>query len=431
MVLYAFPGFLSADSADQLDQARRWDLGDWHPPVMGAIWWFCECFIAGPLGMLLLQVTGFVIGTYFVLRTQLSRNAAAFTVLAIGWFPPNLAVMGVIWKDSQMAAFALLGIACLLTTSRRLKLAGLFCFLIASAMRHNAAALTLLPLVLLWSAPLVPGARGRSLLDFARGAGAWLGVTATAFLLSSALARNQEHPWVTSIALTDVVGTIALAPELTDDQLRELLQGATLEPTENIQAAMAASDFDRGWLYYIGAEPPLALPRTAAERDAVRRAWGRLVRSHPSAYLRHRWRMFKQVMRIGEEPAVPRLTMTFNYQAAPELAARLRHEATRSRVQQAWFRLVRRTPGVAFQPMVYMAIALLLLPMAYRHRIALAVLCSGIAYQLPLFFVAPSADYRYSHWLIVTTVISAVLVFENRRRGDSGDVRRTCDREVF
>ena len=36
MILYGYPGLMSADSADQLYEARSWDFGDWHPPLKPA-----------------------------------------------------------------------------------------------------------------------------------------------------------------------------------------------------------------------------------------------------------------------------------------------------------------------------------------------------------------------------------------------------------
>jgi ABC-type uncharacterized transport system permease subunit len=41
----------------------------------------------------------------------------------------------------------------------------------------------------------------------------------------------------------------------------------------------------------------------------------------------------------------------------------------------------------------------------------------GLLYELALFFIAPSADYRYSHWLVLSTwVLLAALVSELRAR---------------
>jgi hypothetical protein len=66
---------------------------------------------------------------------------------------------------------------------------------------------------------------------------------------------------------------------------------------------------------------------------------------------------------------------------------------------------------------VYFWVALLLIPFARRNRAALVVLTSGLLYELGLFVVAPAIDYRYSHWLVVTTVIGVVILIASRARG--------------
>ena len=45
-----------------------------------------------------------------------------------------------------------------------------------------------------------------------------------------------------------------------------------------------------------------------------------------------------------------------------------------------------------------------------------AILLSGLLYELSLFFAAPSADARYSEWLVATTLIAVVLLVARRAR---------------
>ena len=68
--------------------------------------------------------------------------------------------------------------------------------------------------------------------------------------------------------------------------------------------------------------------------------------------------------------------------------------------------------GVLFRPYVYLAIALILLPLALRRRerAAVVLLASGIAYELALFVVTSDAEYRYSHWMIVATLLAVVVL---------------------
>ncbi len=69
---------------------------------------------------------------------------------------------------------------------------------------------------------------------------------------------------------------------------------------------------------------------------------------------------------------------------------------------------------LVFRPYLYFAIAALLLPLAWRQRDAFALLASGLIYELTLLPFAPSAEYRYSHWMIVCTVLAVVILVRER-----------------
>ena len=68
-----------------------------------------------------------------------------------------------------------------------------------------------------------------------------------------------------------------------------------------------------------------------------------------------------------------------------------------------------------FEPFVYFVLALVMLPFARKHRDVLALILSGIAIELTLFFLASSPDYRYSHWMVLTTLLAAITLISRRR----------------
>jgi hypothetical protein len=120
--IYAFyPGFMSNDSLDQLQQS----LGDkplqnWHPPVMAVWWWLLirVTHLTGSLliwhvGMLWLALTIFAAWIY---RQTGSRKLSAVPVL-IGLMPFVVNISGVIWKDVGMA-YSLLLASVLLIVAR-------------------------------------------------------------------------------------------------------------------------------------------------------------------------------------------------------------------------------------------------------------------------------------------------------------------------
>lgn len=407
VVVYAYPGLMSFDSFDQLDQARRWQLGDWHPPAMALLWRAVELVVAGPIGMLVLQIAALVIGCHAVLRRQLPARAAAIATLVICWFPPVITVTGVVWKDAQMAGYLLLGVGALCSPRRGVRWVGLAALVVAGAMRHNAAAATFAPMIVLW-APAWPRWRrlGVALV-------AWLAITAASFGLNAALATTAQHPWETSIAVTDIVGTLHYASPQTDDDLRALLAGATLHVDHDLQAAIGAHDDLRGWAFYAQIDPPIALPQTDAELAAIDRAWRTLVVREPGAYLHHRWDVFRRLLMIGAARSAPPLTTAFTT-GDPDVNARVHHDATPSLVQRALFAIMRAVGGVWYAPIVYLVVALVLVGFARGAPLVQALLGSGLLYELSFLPFAPSADVRYSQWLTLTTLIALVMVVYRR-----------------
>jgi hypothetical protein len=81
--------------------------------------------------------------------------------------------------------------------------------------------------------------------------------------------------------------------------------------------------------------------------------------------------------------------------------------------------ITKSTETIFYRPWVWLLANLLLLaalPVLAPRRVALVALGgSGLAYELALFFLAPSADYRYSHWLVMSTwVLLAAVAVELR-----------------
>ncbi len=73
-----------------------------------------------------------------------------------------------------------------------------------------------------------------------------------------------------------------------------------------------------------------------------------------------------------------------------------------------------RTP--IFWPWIYLVVAVVLVPLARRQRDVLALLASGVLYELSLFATATSAEYPQSHWMIACTGVAAVVVVARRTR---------------
>lgn len=416
MFVYAYPGYMSFDSIQQLGEARSGELGDWHPPAMAALWRLVECVMAGPFGMLAIQNGCFLIGAYLLLRRAMSARAAAVCASCLLLFPSVSAVMAVIWKDSQMAGFLLLGTALLLTARRRCRLAGLGLLLLASMMRHNAFSMTfpLVILLFLWSL------EHRGWRRYAVGVVAWVAITGAGMVINGRLTQNLQYTWYRSSALLDIVGTLKYADPIRDEEMRPLLDGMRVIPTHDLHR-MARRAYNPDWTFdaiWTTGKKFFDEPVTKKQRLAGARAWKQIVLGNLRAYFKYRIEIFAHMLGLGHPPSGSPIYIWFTDVQDPfGSAQRVQHFASPSRLQRAlqiamvWF-------GTTwlFHAYVYLFLAIALLPFCVRDRLTFALLASGLTGEAALFFAAPTTDFRYSFWLVVVTVV-AVMILVARRAG--------------
>ncbi|MDB4959112.1 MAG: hypothetical protein JWO36_6681 [Myxococcales bacterium] len=429
LVLYAFPGIMTMDSFDQLREGREWFFTDSHPPAMAALWGIVDRIVPGPIGMLAIHSTAFVSGLYLIFKRVMRPRRAAWCACAVSLFPPVLVPLAAVWKDCLMAGFLVLGTAAILDSRRSFRLVGLGCFVVATAMRYNAPAATL-PLVLMlfeWLPVQVPATWRRVCVRYAAALAAWLAVTILAFGINAALTKQKMHFWHSSLAILDIVGTLAnVDTDIPDDDLRPELAPTGILVDKNFHAAVRAKylryDFQQlvsgdGHLWDL----PLGgiVPAPEAQRDAIERAWWNIVTAHPAAYLRHRLSAFGEA--LGMYRRFQGAVVVPHDAQYPGMLAYMGLGNRASRFQElgetATMFLAKKTR--LFRPHVYALLSILLLGLCWRERLAAAILLSGIGAELSLLPLTQTPDYRYSHWMIVCTCIALIMLCARRMRASS------------
>jgi len=408
-LVYAFPGYLSTDSQNQLMEARSGHFTDAHPPLMSAMWRVLDMVVSGPVLMLVLQSGLFLGGLYVVFRRVLSPRAAAWTASAILLFPPVMTPLAVIWKDSQMAGFLVAGIAAVLGAQLRIRLLGLGLLVLACAVRHNAFA-AVVPLVFFlfeWR----HGMRWWKRTAIVGGAAVF---AVLAMLLISRILTVQSIKMTP--AFQDIVGVLAFADDKSDEELRDTLAGLELVSDRDLQQRCRRLYELRGaWRITQGDEALMRLPDTDEEWRALSRAWKTLVLSEPHAYLSYHWDTYKPMIGLPERPRAPVYNLFVEVDAA---ADEIRHNASYSKAQRYAARVLYwvadETP--LFRPWIYAVTALLLLILFARDRVTIGIITSGLVYELSYLPVGADPDFRYSHWMITATVIATVMLVIQRRR---------------
>ena len=147
------------------------------------------------------------------------------------------------------------------------------------------------------------------------------------------------------------------------------------------------------------------------ERAAIIAARRQLSRDMPVAYLRHRLHELTHVLGIKRPSSWhPLLTEFVQNKDTRMLIA---HAAHHSLVQRILIWPVAKLPHtLLFRPFLYFFLGIVLLPIAIvrRHGLAAMVLISGLAYELALGIVTYAPAYSDSQWLMVATVMAAIVI---------------------
>jgi hypothetical protein len=233
------------------------------------------------------------------------------------------------------------------------------------------------------------------------------------------LTDKPLYLWQSTMALQDIAGTLGRSSvDRSDDDLRALLAGTPLVVQRDIHRHLRTHYFAADWEHVVWrANRVWDWPDTDAERAAISRAWRDVVLGDPAAYLRYRWDVFADVLMLST-PAVPTVYNRFVVKDGDQVA-RSRHTVSPSKIQ-AWLlpEVKELSRAWWFRTWPYFVLALALVPLCVRDRLAFALVASAIAHEAALFFVAPTFDPRYSHWMMTCALVAACGVFATRwRRG--------------
>jgi hypothetical protein len=401
------PGYLTTDSAGQLDDARKFRLVDHHPIAMSLLWHYIDRVVPGPLGMLILDSVLYWFGLtaiFATLRWPLWLRALA--IPALGFFPPVFCIVGVIWKDTLMqgALVAAVGSFLIFDRVRSLVPLGLglaFCVL-AVAVRHNgvAAVWPLLTLPLIQVKRLANRSRPLRLL-------ASLAAALASAVVLSVLVTRALAPWAIKtnfwqlIATFDIAGiSINTGKVMFDPDSPVVAPGVTLEDLRRRYSAK-----DHMTLYKCG-KPPctpwISRSQDPAELAQLAKNWRRAVLSEPVAYLSHRAALYRYASGIVGGPKL-------NYESNTKY--KTHYPPSRSaRSAQQW--LVSLRYSVWFKTWIYLALGIVAAPIAFAIALRggpllpLAMALSSVSYTASVFLGAGAPDYRYGVWTILAAVLA-------------------------
>jgi hypothetical protein len=387
------PGTLSTDSLEQYAQGLTHQYNNLHPPAYSLLLSLSAALSSSPVLVFIVQLCLLAVGGWLV-TSRLSGARAPIAYAALLLLPPIWAVGIAIWKDVFFAAVTLIAAALIVDRRRR----GLtwVCLGLAVLMRHNAI-VAAAPLVAMLVHDTVKTTRRR----------AAIGGIAAICLLSVGplveLATRADRLWPAGQLYIFAMGGVT--------------KRANLELPN--YPGLASRHVDDAVTPLIGVPPDQAwsVAFLASHREEVSRDASELVSEHPLFFAQHRLAVFAALIGAGREtvcspfhPGVDANGWGFGF--SPRTTA----------LRDAMFRVRDATQnGFLFRGWFWLSLELGLLVWLLRRRsfrYAL-VAASGLIYAGSFLLFAPSCDFRYLYWTVLSTCLAAAgLVSEGARRRD-------------
>lgn len=428
--LYFSPGAMSPDSFLILMQARTGIFEDGHPPLMATIWRQVDEIVPGPIGMLVLHLTLFYGGLYLIFRWGAQRYGYCIlpVFFIIGMFPPIIGILGAIWIDIMMVGFFIMAIGVFLAgyanqkDSRRVMLF-LSAFVLATlglAVRHNGAAGAFPLIAFFIFQSMRTQAKTLPRLAFAIGGGivCTLLVFAGAKQISIWMVDVPKYFWRVG-AMYDIAGTSYQEKKYLFSP--KVFSGNSLEDVDKLYSPRSVLPLESGVQIHTLPGQPVKEGKSFDVRELelslnqhLFSNWVEAIVHHPTAYLKHRYDVFASL--VTRSPWG--LWAPVWESIVPNDLGMVDRPLTKS----AYFDDVRSMASqqsVIFVPLLYLllcAIALiptLIFGLRFQNDallLASALFGSGLAHMAGLFFVVHSADFRYSHWMIVATTLGTGFV---------------------
>lgn len=424
--LFFYPGILNKDSEWQFHQARQHVYQNWHPVCMAYLWHYVNKIIPGSGGMLILHLTlfwtGLTLFSWNLFQRQWLRVVFPFFV---GFYFPLLLGLAQVIKDAAFVGGTMLACGALMASHRRtsnlralLIVAGL---LYAQSVRHNAV-FALYPLSVWFIALYAPRYR-RSVALVAMALS--LSLMLVVKIFEKVVIRPTSHYIEQTTMILDLAA-ISLAenvyylpnfysrpgrPPFTLDLLRKVYSDTDAAPL-----------LWGGWAGNNARTLGFVHPETDREIKVLRATWIGVVLTRPVTYLKHRVGFWLRSMGIGIPYNAPywwpteRMFLEDESHSKPSWTLRAKLFTTRI------FEALDQT--LFFRGWFYVVLIGLWVFLGYRwgtrQPLAFSTMAaSAVLLQVGLFFLSPSAEFRYSLWMLPVTWLLPVLLKWPRRASKS------------
>lgn len=406
--LLFYPGYMSPDSLDSLNQIVTGHMRDWHPPLFTLIWG-ALFHITGKISSMLFVIllvewsAWLFFAIYLYTRTRSCK--LSLVPLVLGFSPIILTLSGVVWKDVLMANALALGTCFTLALShihgtvkrRAILIIAISLFLSAALLRYNIL-LSLMPLLYL----LFSTYGGSRLSGKSAVAVAIIFFVATSFVMSAAIDKafsvEKTHPSA-GIMVDDIIH-IDNAINTRNSHLNHILNSISEECGKRgvvVDGFIVCSDPQNQHLL------------TTTYYNDLKALWLKTLVHHPVRYALYRihayflllfspsdqayiWQdgviknnLGIHVASIDIQGAMKLYVVSFGYSHFPFLF-------------EAWF---------------WIGVSLIFMMRRLSRQITLVAL-SGLAYMISYLPLTVATDYRYIYWSVWACLICLILYLADK-----------------
>lgn len=413
--LVFYPGLFTPDSLMQFEQAQSGQFGDWHPPIMAALWRVLMLIYHGPQPLFLLHLALFWSGA-FAVGDALARRGAAWAAWfpLIGFLPFVFNFLGVLWKDVALASswfFALGWTFRQRTLDRPTHIVGLvaiwLAFTYGALVRANS---------IFAAAPLALYLTGSDVLSRRIWPQIAACILTPALLLAGthvvndALLRAKQEKPIDSLLIFDLQG-------MSHALDRNLLPGPwTPDEALRIPACYRADN----WSWFFNGNDCGFITDRYYQHDLwgskiISSAWLSAVTDHPAAYIRHRIDFTSEFMRLRWS-SPERDIWTDSAIEDPRYAF---HPGPIFRAYVALCQKLAATPF--FRPWFWLLLGCVVFGLSLRRadtttrRFASALAASAIIYLLTYIVVGVASDFRYAYWSICAALAALAALIRTPR----------------
>lgn len=430
LTIWAFyPGFMSPDSATSFAEARQNSFTDISSPVMSYLWRLLDKITAGPALMLVLQNAVFWSGCacfWHATRKKSFRLGLALILFAL--MPHVLSQLPAIWKDVGLGACLFFASALLYLADKTKNKAALFGSILFLFYGY-AARLNALPAILplaIWSGFIfcrVFEIEKKKFLPVFAGVGYFIALSLTVYFAGWKLTEGKTVYPFQQIYLYDLA---AISKERNEALFPEYVLKGENFSLENVKARYnerSVADLIFENVPKEGDLPVLPLSSDAEQITILRQKWLETIRENPSAYLKHRGKIFARL--VGLSPSVTRPFWDLGFSNNPPEFRR--EENFGARVLMKYFALFQRpfSQTFFFRAFLWLLFCGYFLYRAIKNKlkddweIVFVLSVSCLLFTFAYFPTTPSTEFRYLFWSAISSAI--VVIFGIRQSAQSDD----------